>query len=244
VRRIAVLLLQAGAIRIKPTLSRGGLGQAIVRETTELERALEAVNELDLRECGLVIEENLSNVETLSVGELRVGSLHVSYCGVQRLTKNNNGDQVYGGSDLLVARGGLNDLLKIVSKPNARLAIRQVREFDAAVNDFYPAVYASRRNYDVAQGNIRGEWRSGVLEQSWRIGGATGAELAGLAALKGDPSLSYVNASCYEVYGPLDMPRPVDALIYFCGEDTQVGPITKYAVVHGEPRGSHPNYGG
>ncbi len=243
-RRITARLLPAGPIRFKPPLSRGGSDQEIVAQEADLERALEAIDETDIRECGLVLEENLSKVGTLSVGELRVDTLHVVYCGTQRLTANNHGDEVYGGSDLLLARGGFAALLPVVSDPNALLAIEQAREFDAAVNDCFPAMFASRRNYDVAQGEVRGQWRSGVLEQSWRVGGATGAELAGLAALQADPALGRVRASCHEVYGPLDAPRPPEAMVYFRGEDTRTGPITKYAVVHGEPGRGHRNRGG
>ena len=47
---------------------------------------------------------------------------------------------------------------------------------DAAATECFPGLVASRRNYDVAQGtNARGKRCSGVLEQSWRLGGATGA---------------------------------------------------------------------
>src|SRR5499427_910266 len=61
---------------------------------------------------------------------------------------------------------------------------------------------ASRRNYDVAQGiGADGRRRSGVLEPSWRIGGASSAELAALAAFARDPSLKIVRASHLEEYG-------------------------------------------
>ena len=43
--------------------------------------------------------------------------------------------------------------------------------------------FASRRNYDVVAGlDARGQRRCGVLEQSWRVGGASPAELVALAA--------------------------------------------------------------
>jgi hypothetical protein len=113
------------------------------------------------------------------------------------------------------------------------LAVDQAQLFDAAVNEFYPAMYASRRNYDVAQGlDWQGNWKSGVLEQSWRIGGATPAELLALAAFKSDPTLRSIRASSVEVYGSPQSSIPSEATIYFEGIDENVGPMIKYAVCH------------
>jgi hypothetical protein len=83
--------------------------------------------------------------------------------------------------------------------------------YHQAVIDCYPGFFASRLNYDVAQGtvNARCAWRSGVLEQSWRLGGASGAELAALEHFHADPSAWSVHASTHEAYGPARWPRPV-----------------------------------
>jgi hypothetical protein len=97
-------------------------------------------------------------------------------------------------------------------------------------------MFASRRNYDVAQGrNARGQWRSGVLEQSWRIGGATGGEIAALEAFRADPGLQVIHASTFEIYGESQAPPP-QATVYFRGLDEHVGWLTKYTVVeaHGD----------
>jgi hypothetical protein len=66
-----------------------------------------------------------------------------------------------------------------------------------------------------------------VLEQSWRIGGASGAEVAALEAFRADPGLRAVRAECTEVYGPEAQP-PRGATVYFRGVDALVGFITKY----------------
>jgi hypothetical protein len=93
----------------------------------------------------------------------------------------------------------------------------------------------SRRNYDVAQGlDAAGRRRSGVLEQSWRVGGASGAEIAALEAFRADPALRLVRASTHEVYGEGAAPPPPGAAVYYRGTDEQVGPLAKYALV--EPR--------
>jgi hypothetical protein len=69
-----------------------------------------------------------------------------------------------------------------------------------------------------------------VLEQSWRIGGASGAEIAALEAFRADPGLRVVRASTVEAYGAGAVPPP-GATVYFCGVDDDAGPITKYATV-------------
>ena len=95
----------------------------------------------------------------------------------------------------------------------------------------FPGFFASRRNYDVAQGSdAQGCHRSGVLEQSWRIGGASGAEIAALEAFRADPGLQSVRAATVELYGEGHTPPP-RASVYFQGIDAKVGPITKYAML-------------
>src|SRR5690606_5328292 len=101
----------------------------------------------------------------------------------QRQTHNRAGEEVYGGSDLWVIRGTLADLEAEVRVESLARAIRQARQFDAAVTRAYPGFVASRGNYDLISGRgSDGSEVSGVLEQSWRVGGATPAEIAALAA--------------------------------------------------------------
>ena len=94
-------------------------------------------------------------------------------------------------------------------------------------------MFASRCNYDVVQGRDgAGRLLAGVLEQSWRIGGASGAEVAALEALRDDPDLQVVRASTVERYGS-GVPVPGDATLYYCGIDEHLGMITKYARIDG-----------
>jgi hypothetical protein len=59
----------------------------------------------------------------------------------------------------------------------------------------YPGCVASRRNYDVGQGfDVEGGWRSGVFESSWRVGGASPAELLAISTFIEDPHLSILEA--------------------------------------------------
>ena len=176
---------RSGPVRIKQVLATGGHGQSVARDAAELQRQLEAIDPSEVVSHGLVLEENLSEVRTFSVGQVKVGDLTASYFGQQRLTRNNRGAEVYGGSDLTVVRGDFDALLAQDSSPEIRSAIGQAQRYNAAVIACYPGFFASRNNYDIVLGrDAAGRSRSGVLEQSWRLGGATGAEIAALEVFR------------------------------------------------------------
>jgi hypothetical protein len=89
---------------------------------------------------------------------------------------------------------------------------------------------ASRRNYDVAEGiGHDGQRRAGVLEASWRVGGATGAEVAALTALR-DPSVQVVEVAHVEDYGQNKF-VPDGAIVHFQGNDARVGPVLRYTIL-------------
>ena len=229
-------LLQSGSVRLKRPDGVGGRGQLVIRDRRQLEEALAAVDPAQLAGEGVVLEANLFDVRTFSVGQASLGGILISYCGTQRLTRANDGSQVYGGSELLVARGGWDDLLALQLAPQTRIAIDQARTYHEAAQDCFAGMFATRSNYDVAQGyDEAGTGRSGVLEQSWRIGGATGAEVAAIGAFLADPTLRSIGASTTELYGEYGE-LPDDAVIYFQGDDDVVGPLVKYARLH--PRGT------
>lgn len=222
-------LLRRGGVRLKPVLATGGHGQVPLPALAALEAALGTVGPGELSRSGLVLEEDLVDTTTYSIGQVQVRDLLVSYYGEQRLTPDNHGLAVYGGSDLVVVRGGFEALLALAMPDAARIAVRQARAYDAAASAHFPGLLASRRNYDVVHGlDSRGGRQSGVLEQSWRLGGASGAEIAALEAFHADPDLKIVRASCVERYGD-DAAPPAGATTLFHGIDEAVGPVLKYA---------------
>ena len=228
--RGGIRLLEAGPIRIKPSRASAAAGQVVVRDAEALRSALKAIDGSELQHYGLVLEENLQEITTHSVGSVTAAGLMISYFGIQHLTPNNEGAMVYGGSKLLVVRGNFQTLLEQSIEQNAQLSIKQAVAYDTAAKDVFPDLLVSRCNYDVGQGwNARGLWCSGVLEQSWRLGGATGAEIAAMEAFQTDPSLNVVCTLCIEKYGQMnDLAQ--NAVVYFRGIDDKVGPLTKYAM--------------
>lgn len=228
-RRAAMALLAEGPVRLKPGQGLGGQAQAVATSTGELEAALEGLDLSELERFGMAIEPDLADVTTYSIGQVWVAGFHATYCGTQRLTTDNRGATAFGGSDLIVVRGGYDALDALPLAPELRLAVNQAQAFDAATQEF-AGLFASRRNYDAVRGrDSRGRWRAGILEQSWRIGGASGAEAAALAAFRADPGLRAVHARSSEVYGSTS--APPEAIVHFSGVDRRVGPVTKYTLV-------------
>ncbi len=228
-QRAGERLLQSGPVRLKPVRGKAGRGQEVLEDRQQLQACIAEQDAAEVATWGLVIEENLSEVVTFSVGQIQVAGIIASYYGTQRLTRDNAGEEVYGGSDLVVVRGDYDELAKLHMSPQARQAIEQARRYEeAAISCF--GLLASRRNYDVAQGqDALGRQRSGVLEQSWRIGGASAAEIFALDAFSLDQALHCVRASTYETYG--ESAPPDDAIPLFSGDEPGLGILRKHVKV-------------
>jgi hypothetical protein len=230
-RAAALQLLAQGPVRIKPVRATGGRGQSVIANADELDAVLAQMQAEELAVYGLALEQDLAEVTTFSVGQVKVAGQVLSYYGTQRLTPDNQGQQVYGGSDLVLARGDYSALLALDLAPAVLHAVRQAQCYDRAALQCFTGLYASRRNYDVLQGRDgRGELRSGVLEQSWRIGGASSAEVVALERFAAEPRLRALRASSVELFGEQHR-VPADAVLLYRGHDAQVGFVSKFATV-------------
>jgi hypothetical protein len=224
-------LLKEGPIRVKHPLAAGGRDQWVVASSQELATVLSSLSPEDLARHGLVLERNLSRVTTLSVGFISFDGMTLAYHGTQRSTRDNAGRTVYGGSELFVVQGDGEALLHLDLPESVRRGIAQALAYDRAATAHYGLI-GSRRNYDVAVGvDPQGRPLSGVLEQSWRIGGASGAEVAALLEFRRSQAQPMVHTSCVEAYGEEALP-PSGAQVLFHGIDPEVGPLLKYTVVH------------
>jgi len=222
-------LLATGPVRIKDVCAKAGLGQIVVHHASALADALSRETDEDLARDGIVLEENLTDVVTYSVGCIELAGRTISYWGSQNLTTDHQGRNVYGGSDLYVVRGGLDLLAAEPLPPAIGRAVACAATFDRAAHLAYPGLLLTRRNYDVIEGiDAAGDRRIGVLEQSWRVGGASGAEIAAFEAFRDEPDTHAVRCSTVEVYADID--PPTGATLYFRGVDPKVGAMTKYAV--------------
>jgi hypothetical protein len=229
-RPAAEHLLYSGPIRIKPIHACAGRGQEVIKSLDQFDAILARPDAKTLFTEGVVLEQDLDHVITHSVGQSFIGDTVLSYCGDQYLTEDGQGEQVYGGSNLLVVRGHYDDLLELELPDDVQLAIRQAQVFDRAADEAYPGFYASRRNYDIAQGvDSNGKQRSGVLEQSWRMGGASSAEVAALQSFVNDPGMRAIRVSSVETY--IDQPLPSDAIEVYRGPAQNSDFLLKYVTV-------------
>lgn len=221
-------LLTLGPVRAKPPRAAGAREQCTLKSRADVDALLARVGDAELAEHGMVFELNLHPVTTLSIGQVTLDDLTIAYHGHQWLGRDNTGRSVYGGSALTCVRGGWDALARLAVEPTVRLAIRQARRYDIATTEY--GIVASRRNYDVGQGtDPRGRWRSGVFEASWRLGGASPAELAAMHLFAESPAIDVVRASTVEAYGR-DVAPPPDAIVHFHGHDERDGPMVRYTV--------------
>lgn len=229
-RPAAEHLLYSGPIRMKPIHACAGRGQEVIKSLDQFDAILARPDAKALFTEGVVLEQDLTEVVTHSVGQSFIGDKVLSYCGDQYLTEDGQGEQVYGGSNLLVVQGYYEDLLALELPDDTRLAIQQAQVFDSAADEAYPGFYASRRNYDIAQGlDCNGKQRSGVLEQSWRLGGASSAEVAALQSFVNNPGLRAIRVSSVETY--TDRPLPANAIEVYRGPAEHSDFLLKYVTV-------------
>src|SRR5690606_32507127 len=161
----AALLLDDGRVRYKSGNGIGGSGQGVVADMEALEHALGGVDPAELRKHGLVLATNLEQETTYSVGEVVLAGVRIACRGTQCQTRDHAGANAYGGSDLFVTRGTLEDLSSRVRDDEVGRAIAQAIHYDRAVHTSFPEMFASRRNYDIALGHdAKGRHRCGVLE--------------------------------------------------------------------------------
>lgn len=229
-RVAAMRMLEHGPVRLKSPLGASGARQTVARDLNTVTAFLGGFPHGELADYGLVLEANLRAMTTLNIGQIRIGSSVLSYHGVQRHTVGPDGQPEYGGSDLVCVRGDWDALEALPLTPHVQAALNQIRIYDAATHE-YTGFMASRRNYDVGIGiDVNGKYRSGVLEASWRVGGASTAELAALTAFARDSALRIVEVSAVSASGE-GLSAPEGAVIHFQGEDPQTGPWIRYTMI-------------
>lgn len=201
--RTMSLLDEAGqtGIRAKLASANAGKGQKVIYSRQELEELLNLPPWQSQLEQGLVLEENLLDGETFSIGQTQVGEHLFSYIGQQHQTTNLQHESVYGGSSLLLVRGGFQQLLQLSGMKRIEHLLELTISYEKSIRQAFPELYASRRNYDLIVGkNARGHYKAAVLEHSWRFGGASIAEILAIRTLQRHPELQHTHAWTRERY--------------------------------------------
>jgi len=76
---------------------------------------------------GLVVESNLRDATTVSIGQITIDDMTIAYHGTQWVENNNTGCRVYGGSALVCGRGGWEALLRLPMPGAIRFAATQAK---------------------------------------------------------------------------------------------------------------------
>ncbi|NWA64259.1 DUF3182 family protein, partial [Pantoea sp. B9002] len=87
-RPAATHLLYTGPIRLKPVHACAGRGQEVIRSLDEFDAILARPDAAQLFSDGVVLEQDLRDVVTHSVGQSFIGDHVISYCGDQYLTRD------------------------------------------------------------------------------------------------------------------------------------------------------------
>ena len=189
-----------------------------------------ALDEKELGQYGVVLEAHLERVTTFSVGQVRVGGRLASYYGTQRLTRDNAGNEVYGGSDLVVVDGDFEALLALDLPETTRLAVSQAQVYDEAASSCY-------RHFRLAAQLRHRPGHRRAWPTTFR---RTRAVLAHrrcqqrrdrrARSIQAGQWVRAVKASSIELYGEQQQ-VPAGAQVLYRDEDAEVGFITKCVMV-------------
>jgi uncharacterized protein DUF3182 len=198
-------LKRMGGVRLKLLPNSDGHGQFKVSSMGGLKRVLAKIDEAQLAEFGAVLEPDLFEAETVSVGEIVIGGGDYSFLAFQK-DDIDPGDRRnrYMGADLITVRGPMTELLKLDQARSAAIQVRQAIAFHGAYSYFNPVL--SRVSYDVLSGvDSNGEAHSGVTDITARLGGSCPAVMLGVRALDNDPKIQAVRAEVDLDYEPREI---------------------------------------
>lgn len=193
--------------RFKDPSSTGGMGQFLVRSRNELEKAITPYKD-KIPEVGAVLEANLQNHETVTIGYVDMNGQSYSWYGRPYDVQHNDMTR-FGGNELTVAQGDIRNLMQYATNPSDRLAISQAgRVFDA-----YSLLGSTiiRATLDAVQGiGSNGEFLSGITDPSLRPSASSAAEIRAVEAFIANPSAEVVKTRLTYDY---DKTMPTDGSV-------------------------------
>lgn len=195
-----ILFSEFGSVRVKDPSESDASGQYVFMTEEDLAIFLRQYGTEKLGTEGLIVEANLCETRTLSVGQIFLGADYYSYVGSQN-SVTHEGRSKYGGTKLKMVRGLLTDLAKTEVDSNVTKAISQAERVLNAFSIYEPIL--SRANFDVVQGfDGEGRFLSGITDQSFRLGGASPAEVLAIKELNAKASNKFVVSSVNLEYSP------------------------------------------
>jgi hypothetical protein len=203
------------SVRLKDPRQSDSGGQWVVECETDLLDVLQRLPELGTH--GVVLESNLSDTSTLSMGSVIIDGVCYSFLARQFDVKHL-GKTRFGGGQVTFYQCELSDLADNVDDEYLKVAIEKASSAHDVFSQYEPI--ASRFSYDVLTGVAsNGNMLSGVSDQTFRVGGYTPAEVLAIerlhstANIKG-ANLDSVTALVRLIYDPTDDDRESAHIIF------------------------------
>lgn len=226
------LLDEGHVARGKRAAAAGGNDQFLLETPNDLKRVWDRVSTDELQKLGLVVEANMRpGFNVIAAGQTLLNGIQVSFAGSVRELPAQADQRYFGGTDVVLTRGGFDSLTPYFRNDNETLnAIQKIAGFHNNARQ-HLGLIASRSAYTVLSGTAHNDKNySGVLEQSWRIGGSSGPEILAIQAFQDDPSLQAVNGVSRNLLGA-DATAPPNARVHYRGDDSFYGPVTVYSCI-------------
>jgi len=179
-------------LRFKVAGESDGNGQYQIENRDHLMDIIEK-EEQSLSE-GVVLEANINDPKTISVGHTKVGEKKYSFIAHQKNSETDKaGQSRYLGAKVTVIPGELDQLLLDKSLTiNEQLAVIKAVGFHRLYQEVFNPI-ASRISYDVVIGlDNHGDILSGVTDITGRVGGTCPALMLACLQLNDDPSIKKV----------------------------------------------------
>lgn len=181
-------------IRLKMSDKSDGHGQFFIKNELELQKVFDDIGDDYVKNKGVVLEANVNEAKTISVGFAVLGRDIFSFLAIQ---KNDiapeDGRDRYMGAVVRVVKGEMSNLIDIAKNSREKSAIVTGENFYNRYKSFGPI--ASRLSFDYLYGlDNKGNQMSGVTDITGRLGGTCPALVLAAKEFKRDPNLSVVES--------------------------------------------------
>ncbi len=204
-------------LRLKSPSESDGNGQYRIENIEHIEQLLSNEDETISKE-GIILEANLHQPKTISVGSATFGDQTISFLAHQ---KNDSPDQFgqskyLGAKDITVVKGPLPELFNLPDlSGEEHLALKKAAKFDAVYRQILNPL-ASRLSYDVVLGlDNHDKLLAGVTDITGRVGGTCPGLMIACLAMNNDPSIQTVFAEVTLNYDPaISLPEEQNSTLY------------------------------
>lgn len=194
-------------LRLKQSNESDGNGQHEIVGIEHLRKLLNAIGELELANHGAIIEPNLEQKKTNSVGFFKLGNDQYVFVADQLNGNTDERDRYLGGENIVVTRGefqALDDLLMRLRDPRQEV-VSKAMVFLKHYFEYFPNSITSRLSVDVLSGFHAGFGKlSGITDITGRLGGLCPATILAAQHLQDNPRHEAVAAEVHLNYHPQD----------------------------------------